>query len=309
MTYEAPSAPQSIGGVLDDWLRLFSASFSRCWPLALIAVAAGSLLVFVVNPTLPALNASLWQHRLQLWSLLTGPQNALATLLLALIQLTITGALFSSQIGVMRGQSISTNEALRTGARRLPRLVLGFILQGLIMLAIMIPAIVLGIVAAVLAKRHSLALSHDGLMILLGVVLVLAVITAVIYVGVRLMLWQAAVFAEDAGAASSLGRSWRLVKGDWWRVTVILFVANVVIAVLGFVIPWALSAALGLFAIQAAQLSDFSAHLRIAQIISQSTHLLTLPLTTAIVLVIFRDLTLRREGGDLAARTEALGAR
>ncbi len=309
MTYEASSAPQSIGGVLDDWLRLFSASFNRCWVLALIAVAAGSLLVFAVHPALPPLNASLWQHRLQLWSLLNGPQNALATLVLALIQLAITGALFATQNGVMRSQSLSTNEALSTGARRLPRLVLGFILQALIMLAIMIPAIILGIIAAVMVKSHSPALRHDGLLILLGVVLSLAVITAVIYVGVRLMLWQAAIFAEDDGAAAALGRSWRLVRGNWWRVTVILFVADVVIAVLGFVVPWALSAALGLFTIHAAQLSDFSAHLRVAQVISQATHLLTLPLTSAIMLVVFRDLTLRREGGDLAARTEALGAR
>lgn len=309
MTYEAPSAPQSIGGVLDDWLRLFSASFSRCWVLALIAVAAGALLVFAVTPTLPPISASLWQHRFQLWSLLNGPQNALANLLLVLITLTITGALFATQVRLMRGQPLGTGQALEIGLRRLLRLIAGSILLVLILLAIMIPAIIIGIIGVVLARTNPAELaSHRGL-IPIAIALFIAVSIAIIYVSVRLLLWEAAVFTEDAGAAAALGRSWRLVKGHWWRVTVIMFVANVVIAILGFVVPWALSAAFGLFSLHATNLPQFGLHLRLAQLISQTTHLLTLPLASAVVLVIFRDLTLRHEGSDLAARTEALTGR
>ena len=309
MTYQASSAPQSIGAVLDDWLRLFTASFNRCWLLALIAVLAGALLVFVVTPTLPPVTASLWQHRLQLWSLLNGPQNAFASILLLLITLIITGALFAAQVRVMRGEAMSTGEALGVGLRRLPRLVLGMVLLALIEFGIMLPAIILGVVGVVMFRLHAAELAQHGLLILLAVAVLLAVLVAVLYVSVRLMLWQAAVFAEDDGAAGALGRSWRLVKGHWWRVTAILFVANIVIGILGFVVPWALSAAFGLFSLSAASLPDFGTQLRLAQVISQTTHLITLPLGSAAALVIYRDLMLRREGSDLAMRTEALGGR
>lgn len=307
MMYQPPCAPQSIGGLLDDWLRLFSASFSRCWVLALIAVAAGALVVLAVNPTLPPLSVSAWQHELAMWTLLNGPQNVLASLLLFLVILVVTGALFTTQIRTMQGGSIEVGAALSFGVRRVLRLIVGLILQGLILLAIAVPVIIVGIAVAVIFHTDSAALAHPLPWVVIAI-LAIASACVFIYVALRLMLWQAVVFLEDAGAAAALGRSWRLVKGHWWRVTAILFVANIVIGVLGFVVPWALSGALGLFSLRSGSLAGLAAHLRVAQIISQTTHLLTLPLSTAILLVILRDLTLRLEGADLAARAEALGA-
>ena len=307
MTYQASSAPQSIGGVLDDWLRLFSASFSRCWILALITIVAGAIAVFAVTPTLPPLNVSAWQHEMIMWTLMNGPQNALATIALLLIIMVVTGALFATQIRTMQGGSLETGAALNVGLHRLLRLIAGVILQGLIMFAIAIPMII--VVVAVVAIFHAdrATLMHPLPWVLIAVVGI-ASACVFIYVSLRLLLWQAAMFVEDAGAAAAIGRSWRLVKGHWWRVTAILFVANIVIGILGFIVPWALSGAFGLFSLHAASQTQLGTHLRIAQMISQTTHLLTLPLSSAISLVIFRDLTLRVEGADLAARAEALSA-
>ncbi len=307
MTYQASSAPQSIGGVLDDWLRLFSASFSRCWLLAVISVAAGAITVFAVTPTLPPLNASAWQHEMVMWSLMNGPQNALASLALVLIIMVVTGALFATQIRTMQGGSLDAGAALNVGLHRVLRLIAGVMLQVLIMFAIAIPMIIVGIVVAVLFHSDRATLTHPLPWVLIAV-LGIASACVFIYVSVRLLLWQAAVFVEDAKASAALGRSWRLVKGHWWRVTGILFVANIVIGILGYVVPWALSAAFGLFSLHAAAQPQLGIHLRVAQMLSQTTHLLTLPLSSAISLVIFRDLTLRVEGADLAARAEALGA-
>ena len=307
MTYQASSAPQSIGGVLDDWLRLFSASFSRCSILALITIAAGAIAVFAVTPRLPPLTASAWQHEMLMWTLMNGPQNALASLALLLIIMVVTGALFATQIRTMQGGSLETGAALNVGLHRLLRLIAGVILQALIMFAIAVPMIIVGIAVAVIFHADRATLTHPLPWVLIGLA-GLAAACAFIYVSVRLMLWQAAVFVEDAGAAAALGRSWRLVKGHWWRVTAILFVANIVIGILGYVVPWALSAAFGLFSLHAAAQPELGFHLRVAQMLSQTTHLLTLPLSSAVSLVIFRDLTLRVEGTDLAARAEALGA-
>lgn len=307
MTYEASSAPQSIGGVLDDWLRLFSASFNRCWILAAIGIAAGVFAIFVATPTLPPVTASAWQHQMMTWALLNGPQNVLISLLLGLFIVVINGALFATQVRVMQGQSLGTGAALDIGLRRLLRLIAGYILQGLIGFAVMIPLVIVGIVAAVLVHSDRASFSHPLTWVVMGAV-VLVSASVFIYVSVRLLLWPAAVFTENAGAATAIGRSWNLVKGHWWRVTVIMFVANIVILVLGFVVPWVLSVAFGLFSLRSLALPDAVFHLRVAQIISQTSRLLTLPLGSAVALAMFRDLTLRREGGDLASRAEALGA-
>lgn len=306
MTYMAPSAPLTIGGVLDEWLHLFRESFSRCWTLALVVVVTGGALVMLVTPTLPSVNLPVWQNHLQMWSLLNGPQNALAVVIQGLIGLWVTGALFAEQIALTRGQHLTTGEALRTGWRRLPHMLLGFLLLGLIIGAVMIPIFIVAIMAGVMAHAAMLEAASHGAVIAVVIVIALGAVAAVIYLSVRLQLWQAALFSESGGAATALGRSWRLVKGHWWRVTIIMFVAGIVMSILGFVLPWGIGIALGVFATHGVQTADAVRYLRIVQFISQAARLITLPLTTAVSIAIFRDLTLRREGGDLAARAEAL---
>src|ERR1700722_7477393 len=47
--YQKPTVPQSIGGVLDDTLQLYKASFASCWlPALLTALIAGAFSYFVL---------------------------------------------------------------------------------------------------------------------------------------------------------------------------------------------------------------------------------------------------------------------
>lgn len=48
MKYLAPSAPLSIGGLLDQWLVLFRASWRRCWTLPLVMIPIIAALQFFV---------------------------------------------------------------------------------------------------------------------------------------------------------------------------------------------------------------------------------------------------------------------
>ena len=61
LVYEKPPAPASIGGVLDDGLRLWRTSLSRTWGLALLAqaIAAIPAIFFAPPAVVPAANAGL----------------------------------------------------------------------------------------------------------------------------------------------------------------------------------------------------------------------------------------------------------
>lgn len=314
MSYVAPSSPLPIGGVLDNWLRLFRESFSRCWALAAIAAASVAILIFLVKPLPATQTMALWQQRLQSWSMLNGPQGPVAAVLMILIELAVSGALLANQVAVIRGQPLTFGKSLTAGLRRFPHLLGGFVLLMLIMMgvamALAIPLLIVAFaVGFATGLSHSSAGGVGGHLVGLGIIFILgiAAVVAMSYVTVRLQLWQPAIFADNDSAPASIGRSWRLVGGHWWRTTVILFVGGIVIAVLGYLVPWLVGLAFGVFRAHAAGLPGALRTLRLIQVFAQATRMVTLPLTTALSLAIYHDLKLRREGADLAARTEALG--
>lgn len=301
MKYVAPSGPLTIGGVLDNWIRLFRASFGACWALALLAAAAGALVEFTVNPPAPPpQGATALQNYLHYWQALRGPTTFLADIVLLVVSLVVYGAVLSQQTALVRGgEPASFGEALARGLNRVPQMLLGGLLLVLIIAAICIP---FGIALAVAIPL----LRHSPLVILTAAPIVLAMIIVLIYVSVRLQLWMAVLFSENLGGAASLGRSWDLVKGQWWRMTAIGFVAGVIIWILSFAVG-----ALGGFVVGVTTVHGTTpeALMRRAQLIgaaAQVARLLTMPLLTAVWLAMYQDVKLRREGGDLAARAEAL---
>lgn len=305
MTYVAPSSPLSIGGVLDNWIRLFSASFSRCWALALVSAAATAALQLLITPPLAL------PHQNPLDYLQQGLSSMRAAGLLYvlswLIGLVVYGALLAQQVAVMRGNTpLSFAGALGSALRRLPQMLLAGVLMLLIVAAVCLP---IGIGAALLIGAHDTG--HASGWLTLGVVSSSFALTLVlIYLSVRLEFWLPALFVEDCGGAAALGHSWRLVKGHWWRVTMITFVAVVIITILSMAINWTaglVGGAFGLHAINAlTDPAQFIRRMRVVSAIAASAGIVTLPLLTAVWLSIYHDLKLRREGGDLAARAEAL---
>ena len=307
MSYVPPSAPLSVGGVLDDWLRIFRSSFNRCWPLALIAVAAAALLEYVAVPTVPSAGTSSLLYFLHMLAAMSGPQTFFTQVLFWIVLGVVYGALLAGQWAVIRGdESFSSGKALAVGVNRLPQMIFGAILLALIMIAVAIPV---GILAAIdFVKYHDgggFLLSPFMLYTVLGALLVIA---AFIYIGVRLQLWPAAIFVDNCGAAAALGRSWNLVRGHWWRVTAIGFVAGIVTWILQFAVQGSVMLIFGVFRMHVGNVADLVSRIRTAAIVAQLARLVTMPLLTAVWLAIYDDLKLRREGGDLAARAEMIGA-
>ena len=53
-----------------------------------------------------------------------------------------------------------------------------------------------------------------GLIVVLGTI---AIIIPGVFLGVKLHYWAYALLIEDEGITGSLKRSWRIVRGNWWR--------------------------------------------------------------------------------------------
>ncbi|HUZ88529.1 MAG TPA: hypothetical protein VMU49_01730 [Candidatus Acidoferrales bacterium] len=90
-----------------------------------------------------------------------------------------------------------------------------------------------GVLAAVLHRYFRLY----GMFFVLGLVVSALAVTIIgipvaIWIGVRWSLAPIVLFAEDLGAMQSLGRSWSLVRGSWWRTFgLILLVALITVLI------------------------------------------------------------------------------
>jgi hypothetical protein len=231
-----------------------------------------------------------------------SPTTLLADLVFWLVSLAVYGGVLTQQTALVRGaETFSFGDALTKGLRRIPQMLLGGVLIALIIGAICIP-FVIGAVVLIPVLRHS------PLAILIAAPAAIALIILFIYVTVRLQLWMAVMFSENLGGASSLGRSWDLVKGQWWRMTGIGFVAGIVIWILSLAVGALGGLVIGLASIHGVTPDVLFRRAQLIGTAAQVARLLTMPLLTAVWLAMYQDVKLRREGGDLAARAEALSA-
>jgi hypothetical protein len=275
--YTRPTAPRSIGGVLDDAVRLYRTSFSRCWLLSLgggvLSAVVGiwqarqmaSLPLASVSAKSPASVTAMVSALARLGRMEHSPMLWLNYFLLMLVWLLFRAAIIRRQDAVASGREDSLAEALGYVVRRLPELV------------------VAGIVFLLATGLGFMLLFVPG-----------------IWLWGYLQLWLVAASSEDLGPFAALGRSWRLIERHWWRTSATVAVAWIIVLVLGLTG--------GLFSGIAAFVAhgDLVTMLLVTQLLSAVINIFTMPMLTVAMVAIFHDLKLRREGGDLAARVSSL---
>jgi hypothetical protein len=267
-----PTAPRSIGGVLDDAIRLYRRALMPCFPIVLVAV----LLLLV-----PSLLLSLRMQKLaaespaEILALFTSPAIWLGYLGMMVFMCAVYGALFAQADAVAHGNRLTLGAAFGVGLKRAPT------------------SIGVGLVF--------------GVMIGLGMVLL--IIPGIWLWGIFQFAFVPAII-ERAGVFESFGISRRLVKGNWWRSNVIVFVAFVIMYVLIFMVSLISGVVAGVCAgvagAGAVASSGITGALIFQQVISSILNLFMLSFIPCILLAVYYDLKLRREGGDLADRVGAL---
>jgi len=105
---------------------------------------------------------------------------------------------------------------------------------------------------------------------------------------------------ERVGA--SLSESRRLIKGHWWRATIVVTVVIIMAIVLEMILTFFAGLLVGIFRWQAQGV------MTLIQIFNIAANALVLTLPLAGGLALYHDLKLRNQGDDLAARVEALAA-
>ena len=283
--YSKPSAPRSIGGVLDDAFRLGRAGFSKTWPLAFAAQIIVALPIVYFKTQFGAGDLGDMQANMMA---MQSPAYGIAYLVVALLSAGFQNAIAAQNIGTAENIERTMGESLSIGFRLLPRAVLMGLLLMLGFLLIAICFIIPGLFVGQLGRVALIALFSIPFFFYLG----------------RVFLGNVIFVAEDTGAYASLLRSWHLTKDNYWRTAAILTVLFVVFFVLLFVVGMLTG-----FAAAALGGAKGSVALAMVQLISAVANTLYTPFISAVLLSIYYDLRLRKQGTDLSASNDSLATR
>lgn len=263
--YAQPTAPRTIGGVLDDSIQLYKASLPKIWPLALLSAILMAIPGLIV--ALSGLNSPSTDPRVAIKAM-TSPVFGLSYIVVSLLYLMLYMAMISAINGTALGRQDTMAESLGVGARLIPRSFAAGFLFALMLLVAFLLLVIPGI-----------------------------------YVWGIYQLAFVAIVVEDSRISDSFGISRRLIKGYWWRSATITSVAMVIALVL-ILLSGMISALLaGLFGLNT-----------IAGVVSRTVvggllNSFGYALMPCVLVAMYYDLKLRHEGGDLAARVDALAAR
>ena len=278
--YVQPAAPRAIGGVIDDAIKLYRASFRTGWPIALIASVVSAATVLYVVSRFPAIATV--RDPAQMWQLVQAPSVWGWYLILSVASLLLLGAIIACQNALAAGTGpMSVGQALAAAFARLHWQ----------LLAILLWALYIGSVAAIML------LPVPGAMKVLGV---MAWLVFGIYLWGRLQLWTVALFAEEVGTLRAMGVSWDLVKGHWWRAATILTVGIIIVLVITMVFGFVGGLVFIMFRLDPMSLIIGN------QLIGAAERVFVTSMIPALLVAMYYDFKLRREGGDLAARTKSL---
>ena len=266
--YVRPASPQTIGGVLDDAIKLYRASFRACWPVAAAtAIIGGALSIYLLLHLLGSVSVVFNPRApLQALRVYRQPEVLLIWVAGAAVRIAAYGAMLIYQNALAEGEGTpSMRDALNA------------------MLGRLVPAL--------------LATLLWWVVITVGFILLL--VPGIYFMG-ALCLWPACLFVGGAGPLASLKQSSELIAGYWWRTTTILTVALILIMVLSSVAGALVGALVPIFH------RDLVAMQLALQGVAVVVSVFTLSAMPAVLVAIYRDLKLRREGSDLAARLGAL---
>lgn len=269
-----PSQPQGIGGVLDTAFQLYKASLGVVWPISLLLAAVGmppTLYWMFSGQPLPDPQSIGASVGLNMGFDSADPIASLVGIVSGVLTMWAMSALYLKQRAVGVDEQLSVGQALRAALGRLASLVGASIL---FVLAVMVGLI---------------------LLIVPGLILM-----------VSLMMYMALLLFENKGAVESLTGSHKLVWGNWWRSSAILSVALILVMVI-FVALGFLAVIIAPFAGLA--MGDIVMVGMIGELVFNAAfNVFLMPFFSAVMIAWYWDLKLRKEGGDLAARVNALNA-
>jgi hypothetical protein len=241
----------------------------------------------------------------QLASTLAAIPGLLTVFVLAFIaQIVLTGLLTVVIGRSVLGERITAGEAWRIARPRLPALLGATLLTAGVILG---PWAVLVVLLIVLAAAGG----PVAPLIVLGVFGGIAAVVLDVWFWTMFSMSAAAVVLEHQRAAPALARSWRLVRGSFWRVLGILLLALLIVAVAATLLRLPFGVISTLVSAHSAALAQplrlTTASLVIGAIGSIVAGAITQPISAGVTVLLYVDLRMRREGLDLILQTATSG--
>ena len=191
-----PDSPRSIGGMLDDSLRLYRLSYAHWWlPSLVIALATLAWGVALATSGVASTDPRAFL------AMFASGRIALALVALSFVSLWSAATLYVALDAVYVGAPLSRGQAASAGARLMPAM------------------FGLGIVTALILFLGFIALVIPG-----------------IYLLGRLLLANPVLAVERKGVFNALSRSYALTRGSWWRGFTVLSMAFIIVFVLAGVV-------------------------------------------------------------------------
>jgi len=271
-----PPRPLSAAEVLDLTFRIYRATVVKCLLLAGLGVIAGQLPnIYNLTRGRPLRGGAALQNMLAQFA---DPGFWLAYAAGLILSVICYAAVLLRQHHLLRG-SAAGGEFVAALRR----------LLALIGLGILIALSVLVCFAPVL-------LASGALRGLLAVVLLIPAS----YVLIAVSCANTVLLVDGSGTLASYVRSWRLTAGSFWRLSIIYFVALVVLFVL-----YAVTAGIAGFLAAALGRGDVAVATATMGVVAVLLGAFATPFYTALALAVLGDLTVRKEGADLEQRISA----
>lgn len=233
------------------------------------------------------------------------------TLLQNLATVLLSGLIVVAVSRSVLGRVASSNEVWeRTKSKFLPLIGLNIItsiISGLMMIIGISLFFVL--LAGVTASAETETELFQDLGITLVGILILVVAGAIVgyYLSIKFSVAPPAMVLENLGVFASIGRSWSLTRGNFWRLFGINILTNIIISMVTGVFSGVV-VLLGTFStvVASSSTNDFMGALSITFIISMVmtaiSLLITLPFSSSVNALLYIDLRMRKEGLDVELR-------
>ncbi|TQS26052.1 glycerophosphoryl diester phosphodiesterase membrane domain-containing protein [Microbispora sp. KK1-11] len=321
--YRAPDAPRpgiiplrplTLGDILDGTIKLIRSNPKATLGLSAIvaavtgipaaigqAISFGSLGDLMADPyAADAVNVPVAGVAAQYI-------GAIISYVMTFLGTTILTGVLTRVLGrAVFGGRITVGEAWRLARSRVPALFGLVLLQALILL---LPLLALVAVLVSLAAANAFdgtGSTGVGVAVLVVLLFFLAYIPYLLFFYTRLSLSAPAVVLEGRGVTDAMSRSWRLVKGDSWRVLGILLLTAILAAIISSVlaIPFTFGGSLiGMLSGGTAAGTAIAALLlAVGQVIAS---MITYPFQAGVAGLLYADRRMRAEAFDLVLQTAA----
>jgi hypothetical protein len=311
-----PLRPLGVGEILDGAFTSIRRNPRATLGIAALLLTASAVitttlslvLVHYVGPvSLPSpgeqLTTTEATHLLTRILQVLAPTAAVSIVLAFIVDTVLTGLLTVVIGRSVLGQKITAGEAWQVARPRM---------AALIGVTLLIPLILIGVWAVYAIVLVILVLAHAPGALIGGLAAIGAIAGIVLTIWFTIMFRMAgqAVVLEREGPARALARSWRLIRGSFWRVLGITLLAGLIVVVTAGVlqIPFGLLAALaGGGNSLLPGTGGNVAGILISAVGGVVAGAVARPISAGVAVLLYVDLRMRREGLDLVLQTAAAG--